>query len=1168
MARRKRLNKKVAIVGVTVLAVMAALTVLVLATRNRDPQRLAQEADAALAAGDYDGARRGLSRAFDLAKDPNGRVGLLFKMAEVYRRADVWPKVMGCWERIIQEDPQNIKARLALLEVRALQADGQARLGVTDTGVWKDVETRASELMDVVTRTGVAGKDRAEWRVLNWEGAEQPGMPAALGQYLYLLRGRALYQQASAGAVAAPAQGLDRAEADYRRILESDPTVVEAYRYLSKVAAERARLQAAAGNAAGQEKNLAEADRILADAVKAAGSQPRSHSVLLESRLDRIIKEGPDDTLPQRLRSIEPQYAELVRSFDSSAEVLGLAAKFYFLQAYYQGPGQRSAYLDKALDAARKAADLDKTRVEHILAMAELYSRRAVLLDHPEEVMEATAAARRALDLASVKETSGPLAYVNRSNAYGVQVFLAHVAIDQILQADAAGIARARGQWLKEAAEAVHQIGQIIGSGDDPEVLKWTGLLALAQGDTDRAVARLCTVQDKAKAAGSARLPDPWVAYVLGRVFMEGQEQGQAARFLAEALRGGVGFSRPSAILDYLEVLGRLEMWTHVTSQANAYNVDNYDRQFGICPRSRALRIRALIGTHRIPEAEQEVARLDGRDAATIELRLTLLQAKLRQTQGAWASASIGEGRQPAAGGQLMSADPVSQQIRQLRDQEVELVSQVLETDPARVSEPVMLSACQTLAEQGRIGEAKQMADRYLAVRPQSAALLLQRAILDEPDPRNVPQTRRDALFEPTMLKLTDPRRRSAELISFYQHTGRVQDAVALALKAIDDDLQQPGQAADEPAIRAPYGRSGSLAAGYVFDVALERKDWSLASQVLDKVRKGDLDGCQGRVFEARLAHAQGDLQEALAKMNAALEQRPVFSQGYLFRAAIQEAMGRDQASQQDLDRASQLAPASPAVAAGVAKFLFNRNHRLGTAVTEDQRTEAKQALEKAIRLAPSDLGLLTLYAETVRPTEPLKALQIYQIMQRQQPRVETAVAMGTLATSLAGAESQASRKAALLDVAHAAFEGAYAAEPNSPAVIEGYRRYWLVSGRPDKADALSAQVQDPIGPWQDWVRQGKVGQAKAVLEQALARDPKRLEALQGLALIAEMTRDLAQWRNTRMPWWLHGTRHRAGSTRSWSCCGQGLSISVAIAWSSSRRGTRVSQGLPWWRHR
>jgi tetratricopeptide (TPR) repeat protein len=1108
MARRKRLNKKVAIVGVTVLAALAALAVLALATRNRDPRKLLQEADAALAAGDYDGARRGLSRAFDLATDPNARVELLFKMAEVYRRAEVWPKVLGCWERIIQEDPQNIKARLVLLDARALQADGQARLGVTDTGVWKDVETRAGELLDVVTRTGAAGRDRAEWRVLSWAGADQPGMPAPLGQYLYLLRGRALYQQASAGAVTAPAQWLDRAEADFRKILESDPTVVEAYRYLSKVAAERARLQAAAGNTVDQEKNLAEADRILVDAVKAAGAQPRSHSVLLESRLDRILKEGPDDTLPQRLRSMEPQYAELVRSFDSSAEVLGLAAKFYFLQAYYQGQAQRSAYLDKAVDAARRAADLDKTKVEHVLALAELYSRRAVLLDRPGEVMEARAAARKALDLASVKETSGPLAYANRSNAYGVQVFLAHMAIDQILQADAAGIARARDQWLKEAEEAVHQIGQIIGSGDDPEALKWTGLLALAKGDTDRAATRLCIVQDKAKAAGSARSPDPWVAYVLGRLFMEGQEQGQAARFLAEALRGGVGFSRPSAILDYLEVLGRLEMWTHVTSQANAYNVDNYDRQFGVCPRSRAIRIRALIGTHRIPEAEQEVARLDGRDATTIELKLILLQAKLRQAQGAWASASIGEGRQPGAGGQLTSSDPVSQQLRQFHDQEVELVAQAMEIDPARVGEPVMLSACQTLVEQGKIGEARQMADRYLTVRPQSAAVLLQRAILDEPDPRNVPQARRDALFEQTVPKLTDPRRRSAELISFYQQTGRVQEAVALALKAIDDELQQPGQAADEPAIHAPYGRSGALAAGYVFDVALERKDWSLADQVLDKVRKGDLDGCQGRTFEARLAHARGDFQDALAKMNAALEQRPVFSQGYLLRAAIQDALGRDQESQQDLDRAAQLAPASPAVAAAVANFLFNRNRRLGTAVTEDQRAEAKQALEKAIRLDPSDLGLLTLYAETVRPTEPLKALQIYQIMQRQQPRVETAVAMGTLATDLAGAESRASRKAALLDVAHAAFEGAYAAEPNSPAVVEGYRRYWLVSGQPDKAEALAAQVQDPIGPWQDLARQGKVGQAKAILEQALARDPKRVEALQGLALIAEVTRD------------------------------------------------------------
>ena len=273
------------------------------------------------------------------------------------------------------------------------------------------------------------------------------------------------------------------------------------------MAAERARLLAAEGNTDGRDKALADADRILTEAVKAAGSRPRSHLYLLEGRLDRLLKDGPDDSMAARLIPLEPQYLELTRSFPTSAEVFGTMAKFYLLQAYYQGPGQRSAYLDKAVDAARKAMDLDKTKVDFVLALAELYYRRAILLDQGQDATTAVATAKRALDLPSLKETSGPRAYVHKSNQYGVHVFLAHCAIDQILDAEQGRIEQARAQWLGQAEQAVHQIEQIIGAGDDPEVVKWRGLLALAKGDTDRAVGQLYSVYQKGKVGNPNQCP-------------------------------------------------------------------------------------------------------------------------------------------------------------------------------------------------------------------------------------------------------------------------------------------------------------------------------------------------------------------------------------------------------------------------------------------------------------------------------------------------------------------------------------------------------------------------------------------------------------------------------------------------------------------------------------
>jgi len=1115
MARRKRLNKKVALIGSMVLLVLLVLTVLVVSYLTGDPRKLMEDADVAFAAGDYDGARRDLSRAFDRVKDPNVRVDLLFKLAQVYTRTDLWPKVMGCWERIVQEDPQNIKARYALLETRYLQADSQARVGSMDTGVWKDVETRASELLEVVTRAGVAGQDKAQWDVPDIAESNQPSSPEPIGLYGHFVRGRSIYQQASAGALATPQQGLDRAEADFRKVLDFDPAYVEAYWYLSKAAAERARLLAAEGNIDGQDKALADVDRILAEAVQAAGSKPRSHLCQLESRLDRILKAGPEDSIAAQLIPLEPLYLELMRTFATSADILGAGAKFYLLQAYYQGPGRRSAYLDKAIDAASKAVELDQTRADTVLALAELHYRKAVLFDQGQDAVTAGTIAQRALDLPCVRETSGPRAYANKSNRYGVQVFLAHCAIGQILEAHEGRIEQARAQWLGQAEQAVRQIEQIVGTGGAPEVLKWGGLLALAKGDTDRGVGELVSVYDKGKASNPNQLPDPFVAYVLGRVFMESPEQGQAVRCLADALRGGMGFEQPAAILDYLELLGRLEMWTHVTSPANAYNVDMYERQFGPSARSRALRIRALIGTHRTADAEQELAKLETRDSTTCQLKLDLLQAKVRQVQGSLAALAAGDGRPGISGSTPTSPDLTAQQFRQFRDQEADLVTQLLEIDPNAVSEAMLVSVLQTWIEQGRVTEARQRVDRYLAAQGDRAMALFGRLLLEEPDPKNVPQARRDGLFEQAVLKLTDPMRRATELGVFYRNTGKAPQALEQFLKALDAGAQQ-GQAAGptvsglaragRSSIRAPYDHPAAVAAGYAFDMAVERQDWATAERILDKVRKANVDGCQGKYFEARLAHGRGGFQEALGKMNTALEQRSVFSHGYLFRATIQDALGNVPAAMEDMERASQMAPTSPEIAKGLAGLLYNRNQRLGAGLTEDQRAEARQAVERAIRLDPSDLTLLAMYAEQVHSTEPLKALQIYQIMLRREPSIQTAVALGTLATSLATSESQATRKAALLDVARAAFGQAYAVDPNNPSVIQGYAEYYRAAGQPDKAEQMQKGTSLL---WRNLLRQGRVGQARTILEQALREDPKGIDALRGLVLVSQMTGDV-----------------------------------------------------------
>ena len=60
---------------------------------------------------------------------PEAKIDLLFKLVEVYRQTDQWEKALACWQAVLTADPQNLKARLALLKYAYLLADGLGHAG-------------------------------------------------------------------------------------------------------------------------------------------------------------------------------------------------------------------------------------------------------------------------------------------------------------------------------------------------------------------------------------------------------------------------------------------------------------------------------------------------------------------------------------------------------------------------------------------------------------------------------------------------------------------------------------------------------------------------------------------------------------------------------------------------------------------------------------------------------------------------------------------------------------------------------------------------------------------------------------------------------------------------------------------------------------------------------
>ena len=60
--------------------------------------------------------------------------------------------------------------------------------------------------------------------------------------------------------------------------------------------------------------------------------------------------------------------------------------------------------------------------------------------------------------------------------------------------------------------KAVHEIGQMRGSGEDPEVVKWQGMLDLAKGQTGQAVRSLYAAYQQIKAANPLEQRDPFLS--------------------------------------------------------------------------------------------------------------------------------------------------------------------------------------------------------------------------------------------------------------------------------------------------------------------------------------------------------------------------------------------------------------------------------------------------------------------------------------------------------------------------------------------------------------------------------------------------------------------------------------------------------------------------------
>jgi tetratricopeptide (TPR) repeat protein len=1108
MARR-RLNKKVALIGSTVFMLLAIMIVLIILKLGRDPAQFIADGDAAKAAGDYPSALHDYQKALKGTRSSQGKVALFFRMADVHLQTQDWGKIRGCWEQIVTSDPQNLPARVGRLKYAYIQADGLSGIGQSLNDCWDDALKQTAELMEVAQKAGVLNEPVAQWEP-SFGAAEEArwaGGITRLGPCLHFIQGRAAFEMASLGSGTSPDALLEQAQGSLEKAKEMDPNNPDIYYYLAQAVLQKGENAASRGNLQQKEAAAKQAGEILAEGVKASGNAPQACINLL-TRKFAAARAGQVAAARSQMQALQAEYQGLTEKFPENANVFAMTAEFHSVYSAYLGSTAAAEALNHAIEAAEKAGALDKSSVLYARFASRLYYRKYSLFGDEAALHRAIELAEQALKLPDAQDVAGPRQYARRAGKLSLDVFLLRCYVGQMLTLDKS--APQRAELLAKAEVAVHEIEQIRGSGQNPQVVMWQGMLDLVKGNTGKAIRSLCAAYEQIKASSSPQDRDAFLCCTLADIFKGTTEIGAVIEFLGSALGAGMIDTKPDVLLDYGEALLQARSYDMVL---NAVSI--FDERFGQTPRSKVLQIGALIGKGHIPEAEEAISRLDPKDPNMLRLSVALdrtkgvqLRGAIRQQRG---SADSPVAATPAKAddkdNEGQSVETLTAELRTCERHQGDLMLRLLKAAPAAADEQGVSQLCESLIAQKEIATARDLVDTFLKHSPEDVEMLSYKGLLSEPDPSSCPESRRREIREQAIRGLQDPLRRSIELGLLYQQQEQWDKAAAQWREVLDATT---GKATSgEPAyLRARQLSPRHEAASYLFDLARRQKNWSVAEEVARIAREDNLDDCGGYLFAARLAFAKGENKDALSHLDECLRQRPIFSYAYMLRGNVQVTLGNQLAAVEDLRKAASLNPTDSLVAKALANALYVRNNQLDDKRSSDQEQEARQALERAIYLDPRDINLLTAYADMIGKSDPLKALALYQTIQVNSPSVTNAVMLGKLATQTALKETDETKRQTLFAMAESAFQQARKMDPGNQFVLESYAEYYRARGENDKAKQLLAESKDSQLLWRHYFRTGRFDEAAKLLQQMYAEPANRADALKGLILVAEETAD------------------------------------------------------------
>jgi tetratricopeptide (TPR) repeat protein len=727
----KKVNKKVAIIGSVVLALLIMAAIVVILNFSRDPHKYIADAQAALALAepDYKAAEKAYGQAFSYAKrDVELRIDILFKLADMYIETNDWRKAAGCWNRVINFDTKNLKARLAML-------DYSYQLAMSGNwAAWKEVESNASELIEKQLDT-------------------TPRM--------YRIKGQAVLELVKHGQMTDRESAINDAIKNLQKSLQEEPNNVDVYQLLADAMVQEGEILAAGGVLNAIESGRQKASKILLKGIENLPDEPKAYVNLYGSKLDEAERDE------DKIREVESDLLQLTQKFPDSS------LPYFALVRVYQKPKD----IDKAINAVETARGLEKQNVSYAITIANLYYRKYLMEKDMQYFQKAIDIATNALSYPDSLDVPGPRARISFINRYSLRTFLANSYLDRAAAAGADPVENT--QWLEFAEKEVHQIDQLLGSVENPYAIMWQGRINLAKGQTSEAIVQMYAAYQQLTAAGRAEndLQLGILAYELAKTLGDTSEMGAVIQFYWTALKNGMYANKPEMLLDFASVLMRVQDW-----KSSLESIDVFEQNFGQTAKSRDLRIGNYLGSNMMDKAQEIFDKAPADDPNILRFKNMFYNARVTRANWELIQKSPDDERQ-------VQQDEQYQQLKsnyeQVKNESRKARDKLAATGVKQITDTEFVDMCKKYIADEENSKALSLINSYQAVHPNSLNAEIYKLVLAEPSPVNVPPERYEQITVQVLASINDPIRSSLALGQFYQTKGENEQAVEYYQKAL-----------------------------------------------------------------------------------------------------------------------------------------------------------------------------------------------------------------------------------------------------------------------------------------------------------------------------------------------------------------------------------------------